>query len=436
MSLKKVISNWNNYPKIWAEISEPDSEDDIISTIKEYKSLIARGNGMSYGDASLNENILSTLKFNSILDFDLKNQTITVESGVLLELILNFIVPYGFFLNVLPGTKFISVGGAIAANIHGKNHVSKGSFSEYVMEMTLVNDKGQIVLASRENNQALFYSTFGAMGLTGIILTAKIKLRSIPSTFLKKNVLCFYSLKDLLNAFIHTKSEYSIAWLDFFSFRNDKIKSIFQTGDFVDTPIRIPKDTSSPNHTIFTVPFYLPSWCINHVFIRIFNWVHFQLSIRLKKGRYMHYNSFLFPLDKIKYWNKSYGSNGFIQYQFVLPMHTAMDGISEVLREIESSRSWVTLCTLKRLGSKNIQSPMSFPEEGFTLALDFKMVPRLFELLDQLDHIVLKNKGKVYLAKDARMKSTCFWKMYPVSLKFKPYFSSLLSARLKLNVNR
>jgi FAD/FMN-containing dehydrogenase len=177
--LKKEISNWNNYPKVLAEIIEPVTTDEIIATTQKSGSQIARGAGKSYGDASLYDTVLSTSKYNSILNFDLEDQSITVESGILLDSILRYIVPYNLFLYVVPGTKFISVGGAIAADIHGKNHVSRGSFSEYVMEMTVLNAKGEMVETSREKNQSLFYNTFGAMGLTGIVLTAKIKLKTI-----------------------------------------------------------------------------------------------------------------------------------------------------------------------------------------------------------------------------------------------------------------
>jgi hypothetical protein len=154
-----------------------------------------------------------------------------------------------------------------------------------------------------------------------------------------------------------------------------------------------------------------------------------------KKESCIHYESFLFPLDKIKDWNKCYGNKGFIQYQFVLPMPAALDGIGEVFSEILKSNHWVVLCTLKRLGLKNVHSPMTFPEEGFTLALDFKITPELFHLLERLDEIVLKNRGKVYLAKDARMKSETFNRMYTKPEKLNSYFKSALSGRLRIHGN-
>ncbi len=418
---------------------EPVTTEDMISIIKSNNSLIARGAGKSYGDASLYDTILSTSKFNSILNFDPEGQTITVQSGVLLDSILKCIVPYNLFLHVVPGTKFITVGGAMASDVHGKNHVSRGSFNERVIEMTLLNERGEVVQVSRDQNQSLFYSTFGAMGLTGIILTAKIKLKSIPSVQIKKNVSSYYNLNELLNAFLQTKSEYSIAWLDYFSYTENEIKSIFQTGDFIETrdqPGTSSKSSSTPGLAMITIPFDLPSWFMNRVFIRTFNSLYFRLIKRSKKENLVHYDSFLFPLDKIKDWNKCYGKNGFIQYQFVLPVSAALEGIGEILRAIHKSSHWVVLCTLKRLGKKNEHSPMSFAEEGFTLALDFKITKELFEFLNQLDDMVIKYNGKIYLAKDARMRSETFHKMYSKPEKLDSYFNSMLSYRLKIHADK
>ncbi len=436
--MKKEISNWNNYPKVLAELSEPARTDEIISVVAKSGPLIARGAGKSYGDASLFETILSTVKYNSILNFDKEGRSITVESGILLDTILRYIVPHNLFLHVVPGTKFITVGGAIAADIHGKNHVSRGSFSEYVMEMTILNEEGEIMEASREKNPWLFYNTFGSMGLTGIILTAKIKLRTISSKYINRNSIIFHNAKDLLNAFIHSKAEYSIAWLDFFSFKEDELRSIFQTGDFIekrDHSIQPAKSRSPSNQVILTIPFNFPSWFINRILLKLFNWVYFQLAKWSKKESCIQHESFLFPLDKIRNWNKCYGKNGFIQYQFVLPLALASEGIIEVFSEIVKSNHWVVLCTLKRLGPKKVNSPMAFPDEGFTLALDFKITRDLFHLLDRLDDIVLKNRGKVYLAKDARMISRQFKKMYPAAKKFSKHFKSRLSTRLEMHEN-
>ena len=437
--MKKVVSNWNNYPKIFSEISEPVSTEEIVSIVNNFDSLIARGAGRSYGDASLFDTILSTSKYNSILTFDPEGQSITVQAGVLLDSILKLAVPYNLFLHVVPGTKFITVGGAIASDIHGKNHVRRGSFGEYVMELTLLNEEGKIIHVSREKNPSLFYSTFGAMGLTGIILTAKIKLKRIPSELVKKNVSIYYNLKDLLNAFMQTKSEYSIAWLDYFSFNENEINSVFQSGDFAEIrgqSYPTSKRNSTPDQAAFTMPFDLPSWFMNRLFIRTFNWLYFRLIKRSKKESLVHYESFLFPLDKIKDWNKWYGKNGFIQYQFVLPISLSFEGIEAVLKEIQNSDHWVVSCTLKRLGKKISYSPMSFPEEGFTLALDFKITNGIFEFLERLDHIVLKYKGKIYLAKDARMKSETFNKMYSKPEKLNSYFNSMLSYRLKIHAEK
>ncbi len=436
--MKKKITNWNHYPSITAEFYEPRSVQECISFFNQSNPIIPRGAGKSYGDASLNEAVISTVLWDRILNLDEQDRTITLESGVLLSTLLDFLKPYSLLPPVLPGTQYITIGGAIAANVHGKNHTHKGSFSECVVEMTLLDHLGSIRIVSRSQDPDLFYATLGGMGLTGIILTAKIKLIKLDSYLMRSKAIRFFSFAKLLTSFQQSSMEYNVAWIDVFSWNEDTLNAIFLESEFLKIPgDHVPENSFNRVYRKrqYNIPFYFPGWIMHRRLIKIANRIKFILSRYTSNEKLVYYESFLFPLDKIKNWNRMYGKTGFIQYQFVIPLAGAEKGIQEIIHEIQKTGIWVALCSLKRLKKIENCSPLSFAEDGFTLALDFKISHGLFELLDRLDQIVIRNQGKVYLAKDARLKSESFHKMYSVPPVRFPKFSSLLSLRIRLNGN-
>lgn len=403
----QTITNWGNYPKVQATIYSSEFVDEISKIVKESDQIIARGNGRCYGDASLGENIISCLELDKFISFDTNKGIFRCQSGVLLSDILEFIVPLGFFLPVTPGTKFITIGGAIASDVHGKNHHVDGSFSEHVLEMSLINEKGQIISCSSTHNETLFYRTVGGMGRTGVIVEATIQLKSIETSFIKYEYQKISNLEEMMNAFdSSTDRTYSMAWLDVLKGGKNMGRGILMKGEHAkinDLPARKQNKPLEPHsNKKINVPFYLPSFVLNDFTVKAFNFLFYNKQTqRLKKG-ITHYDSFFYPLDSILNWNRCYGKNGFTQYQFVLPKETSSEGLRAFLNKLRNSKNFSSfLVVLKLFGKTNPKALWSFPMEGYTLALDIKIKAGIQELISEFDEIISKFGGRVYLSKDA-----------------------------------
>jgi FAD/FMN-containing dehydrogenase len=439
--MEKTISNWGNYPKIKGTTTSFTKEEELKRLMLSDQEVIARGMGRSYGDASLGKSMVSTRQFNKIIDFDSTNGTINCESGVSLEEILELIVLEGWFLPVTPGTKFVSVGGAVAADIHGKNHHIHGSFSSYVISFRIMLENGTVLLCSKEENTDLFYATIGGMGLTGIILDAKFKLLKVETSYISQRVTCCKNLEEMLREIdASTASTYSVAWVDCFS-NGDIGKGILFTGEHT---LKSELATSINPLAVhqkqkFKVPFYFPSFLLNRWTIKLFNIFYYWMQSRKEGVGIANYDQFFYPLDMIKDWNKIYGRNGFIQYQMVVPVRNGQKALTQVLQLINDRGYGSFLCVLKLLGDKS--GLIAFPEPGYTLSLDFPVNDKVFKLVEELDEIVQHFDGKIYLAKDSRLKNTNFERMYKeldefnkVRKKYNPNskFQSSLSHRLNL----
>ncbi|MEO6049867.1 MAG: FAD-binding oxidoreductase [Pyrinomonadaceae bacterium] len=413
----KIVTNWGNFPSVEANITESASIPEIQNFVIDQKSLIARGNGRCYGDSSLNANIFSTLKLNKFLSFDANENTIECESGVLLCDILDVIVPKGFFLPVTPGTKFITLGGAIAADVHGKNHHREGSFAEHVVEIKLMAADLEIHKCSPTEDADLFWQTCGGMGLTGIILSAKFKLKLIETSYIRQVSEKADDIEKVMRLFDESGDHsYSVAWLDCFAGKRHRGRSILRLGEHMrldDLPDRIKKDHLLPAAKKgMRLPFYFPAFSLNYATVKTFNFLYYHKQMTQRAVSIDHFDGYFYPLDGIRNWNRAYGKPGFVQYQFVLPKADSYDGLVETLAKIERSGQGSPLAVLKLFGKPNQNAVMSFPLEGYTLALDFKVNPEVFRLLDELDEIVLKHNGRIYLAKDARMSSEVFHNSY------------------------
>ncbi|MDD8018062.1 MAG: FAD-binding oxidoreductase [Bacteroidota bacterium] len=441
------ISNWGNYPVVDATILTPSLQNEVMQSITVCDKMIARGLGRSYGDASLNKTILSTKKLDHILGFDEKTGIITCEAGVSLFDLLEIFVPRGWFLPVTPGTKYVTIGGAVAADVHGKNHHIASSFSRYVLSITIQVGDGSTVVCSRTEQPDLFCATCGGMGLTGIILKATFQLLRIETAFIRQETVKAKNLDEIMNIFEEsTHWTYSVAWLDTLAKGSSLGRSVMIRGAHARNdelihsrdkvfPLRI------PNNIKVNVPFTMPDFVLSPITMKIFNIGYYGITPNGRTVSIVDYDKFFYPLDCIVNWNRGYGKRGLAQYQFVLPKETSKEGLTKILKMISGSDHTSFLTVLKLFGKRG-EGTLSFPMEGYNLALDFPIRKGLFEFLDLLDEVVLEFGGRLYLAKDARMSASMFKKSYSaieeflrVKKKFDPQnkFQSLQSRRIGLS---
>ncbi len=419
--MKKNIANWGNYPIMESEEKLFSFDEQLSQIIKESKQFIPRGNGRCYGDASLADETINTLKYDKILSFDTVNGVFECQSGLMLDAVLEVVVPKGWFLPVTPGTKFITVGGAVGSDVHGKNHHVDGSFSNHIVEMDLVLASGEIVTCSPEKYPDLFEATCGGMGLTGLITRVKFRLKKIESSYIKQKQVKASNLEEIIELFDKYKDyTYSVAWIDCLKKGEHFGRSILILGEHAKVselpeskkqdPLKLPKKKQ------ITFPFNLPSWVLNAFTIKLFNWAYYGKNFKKEINNVVSYEPFFYPLDAILHWNRGYGKKGFVQYQFVLPLE-AKQGLIDILNRISDKGMGSFLAVLKVFGKQD--SLISFPAEGYTLALDFPVRTGLFEFLDELDQVVLKYGGRLYMSKDARMKPEVLQAGYPRLEEFK-----------------
>lgn len=428
------LHGWGNYPKTKNRAFNFYQEAALKDIIDKHNDLIPYGNGRSYGDSALSKNIIKVKQHNLFLNFDEVKGILHLQAGVLLSEILDTFVPRGWFLKITPGTKLITVGGAIASDVHGKNHHVNGCFSECVEMFRLMLPDGEIVECSKQNNSELFKATCGGMGLTGVILDAKISLKNINSKYLDQTTIKTKNLKETFEAFENYKDvPYSVAWIDCLAKGNEIGKCLLMVANFSDDG-----ELNYQTKKKLNIPFNFPSFVLNKLTVKAFNWLYYgKVRERISKQK-VDIDSFFYPLDAIDNWNRIYGKNGFTQYQCILPKETSYDGLEATLKAISDSGKGSFLAVLKLCGKAN-DNYLSFPMEGYSLALDFKIEKGLFELLDKLDEIVLRHGGRIYLAKDVRVSKEAFEKGYPQINKFRALrekykmndkFNSLQSRRL------
>jgi len=428
------LTAWGNYPVINATVIPPDGR--LSQQLSYQSAVIPFGNGRSYGDSALAPHIVPMLSRNRFLAFDEPSGLLTCESGVLLAEVIETFVPKGWFLKVTPGTKLITVGGAIASDVHGKNHHVEGCFSESVKDFTLMLADGSIVRCSRQENSELFHATCGGMGLTGIILEASFYLKRISSQWIDQTTIKTANLEETFAAFEeYGHQPYSVAWIDCLAKRTDIGRCLLMVGDFKNDG-----DLDYKPKKKLSIPFNFPAFALNNLSVRAFNWLYYGKVREQVSRSQVDIDSFFYPLDALNHWNRIYGKGGFTQYQFILPKEQSAQGLREVLAQIADSGKGSFLAVLKLYGPGN-ENYLSFPMEGYSLALDFKIEPGLFELLDRLDEVVAHHGGRIYLTKDVRVSKQIFEKGYPQLDKFREVraryglnqrFHSLQSQRLGL----
>lgn len=390
------------------------------------KTSLAFGNGRSYGDSCFNSSgaLIDTQYFNHFINFDSELGILRCESGVLFSDILRVIVPKGWFLPVTPGTKFVTLGGAIANDVHGKNHHKDGSFGCHVRCFELIRSDGQKLLCSSESNLELFRATIGGLGLTGVITWAEIQLFPIQSPQMDTCTTPFSGLEEFLELSKRASEEYqySVAWLDCSSSGRNFGRGIFITGNHAPGNNKLPLEQCEIVEPKITVPFNLPKYTLNRYTIKAFNSVYYYLHGRGGGNRNrQNFDPFFYPLDSLGNWNRIYGKEGFYQYQFVLPIEE-LSALKEALSLIVESGMGSFLAVLKVFGEKASPGMMSFPRQGLCLALDFSnRGKRTLALLNSLDDLVVANGGCVYPAKDSRMSSDVFKAYFPELESFRGY---------------
>jgi FAD/FMN-containing dehydrogenase len=413
----KRLSGWGANLREDCWLTEPATLPHVAEWL-DRSGTIARGLGRSYGDAAINAGgqVIGMTRLDRQLAFDESTGTLTCEAGLSLEQIIREFTPRGWFPMITPGTKFVTIGGCIANDIHGKAHHAQGSFSNCVDEMKILLANGEVVVASRTENPELFWATFGGMGLLGVVLTATIRLRKIDTSYFRQKSLRVESLEEMLSVLEEQDQlfPYSVATIDVFA-RGPRLgRGVVTVGDHA-TREELPPSLSQAPLRVFTrsrltVPFELPDFTLNPLTMRVVNAVILRIQA---SGRPLgHFENFFYPLDKLAHWNRGYGRRGFTQYQFVLPFADGPRRLREILNTIFAAGELPFLNILKRMG-KSTQSPLSFPAEGYTLAIDFPMRKNTRALLQRLDAMVLDGGGRVYLGKDSFLDAATFRAMYP-----------------------
>lgn len=405
-------------------------------TIRSLKKLpqpaIAHGMGRSYGDVALNGNgnLYLTTALNHLISFDLSMGLLHCEAGATLQDIHRCLIPQGWMLPVTPGTQMITVGGAIANDVHGKNHHAFGSFADHIRYIKLLRTDGEIIECSPHSQPEWFFATVGGIGLTGIILEAKIQLRSVKGPWIHSETLPYHNLDEFFTLSDSSEKdwEHTVSWIDCMNGAN--AKGLFSRGNLANEHIQ-----AEPQIKDKTFPITPPISLVNKLSLPLFNFAYFHGNSLKKQPQIVHYEPFFYPLDAMHEWNKMYGPKGFYQYQSVVPKDVGKEATQDMLKAIKKSGEGSFLAVLKTFGDRESGGLLSFPKPGVTLALDFpNRGEKTLKLLNELDHIVQQAQGRLYLAKDARMPRSLFETGYPRFNEFLKYrdpgISSEMSRRL------
>jgi FAD/FMN-containing dehydrogenase len=414
------FESWGRYPTLQADLKLLNWTGDFPLSTPPATRLLPVGAGRSYGDVCLLENgtLLHTRGLDRFLAFDPESGILRCEAGVTLAEILDFGVPRGFFLPVTPGTKYVTVGGAIANDIHGKNHHVAGTFGHHVPRLELVRSDGTRLVCSPTENEAWFAATVGGMGLTGLITWAEVRLRPIVSRSMDYMGEKFVGIDEFLALSQQATAEYTVAWIDCVSTGRNFARGIFMQGEHTKEPGEL-KNSRQP---WLTFPFDLPAFALNRFTMSAFNTAYYHKQFSKQKTAKVDYEPFFYPLDSVLRWNRIYGKNGLLQFQNVLPHQGGREGMVEILKAITRSGLASFLAVIKFFGDVPSVGAMSFPKPGIMLALDFPIRREVsFDLLDRLARITLEHGGRMYSAKDARMTAEQYQAFYPQWQEFERY---------------
>lgn len=420
---------WGRYPTYGAKVIPLHWQSDFPSIASGlHNGVLPVGLGRSYGDVCLlkDGNLLLTTGMDRLIDFDSETGLLTAEAGVSLAQILDFAVPRGFFLPVSPGTKYVTLGGAIANDIHGKNHHVAGTFGRHITQFELVRSDGSRLHCSPAENPELYSATIGGLGLTGLVTWATLRLKPIVSRMIDYEGIQFHGIDEFLNLTSQSKDiEYTVSWIDCASTGRNFARGIFMQGDH-----SARRDTLKPSRKPKLVfPFDAPGFALNHLSVGLFNTAYFYKQIHKRVVSLQDYEPFFYPLDKVLHWNRMYGKRGLLQFQYVIPWEHAKEGTIAILHEVANSGLASFLAVLKVFGDAPSPGMMSFPKPGITLALDFPIKPdKSFPLFHRLADMTLEFGGRLYPAKDAAMTASQFQSFYPQWEQFARYRDPMLTS--------
>jgi FAD/FMN-containing dehydrogenase len=450
-SLNEVeLAGWGLYPRVKSHLVEPESEGGVRAAL-DAAGTIARGLGRSYGDPAINSHrtVLGMTRLDRVLSFDEATGVVRCEAGVSLSTLIDEFAPRGWFPMITPGTRWVTVGGCIANDVHGKAHHAQGSFLESVVSMRLLLASGEVLTLSREQHPELFFANFGGLGLLGVILDVELQLRKVSTTFFKQQSFEARDLDELLAliAEYDAKFPYSVASINPLATGARLGTGVLTVGDHAQ-PDELPtKFARAPLRTcgapLTDVPFELPELTLNPLTLRVVHSVIRQVMLR--GAPVVHADNFFYPLDVLLgEWNRGYGRRGFTQYQFVIPRADGPKNLRTLLTTIVEANHLPSLNVLKRMGPANA-APLSFPMDGFTLAIDFPVQPTTAALAHRLDAMVVDMGGRIYLGKDAFLEPHSFNAMYLRHVEFRALkqrvdpnevFTSDLSRRIGLTAAR
>jgi FAD/FMN-containing dehydrogenase len=420
----------------WGRLESPEHQVVALSQLDQLPinscgSGLPYGNGRSYGDVCLNPDgvLWTTRGLDRFIAFDQRQGLLTCEAGVLLRDIQRMAIPLGWMLPVTPGTQLVTVGGAIANDIHGKNHHVLGSFGDHVQRIHLLRTDGQTIACGPDQAADWFKATVGGMGLTGVIAQATLQLRRIAGPWLEAENVPFNQLSEFFQLADDSEVgwEHTVSWIDCL---NSQGRGVFMRGNHVAAQIG-----PSPSGGDIAVPFVPPISLVNKLSLRPFNMAYYQLQARKQQKALVHYEPFFHPLDNVHHWNRIYGPKGFYQYQSVVPRNVGKEAVAAMLQTIAAGGEGSFLAVLKTFGARQSVGMMSFPMPGVTLALDFpNKGEKTLALLRRLDAIVREAGGRIYAAKDSRMPRDLFESGYQQWTEFVKYrdpgISSAMSRRL------
>ena len=389
--------------------------------------MLAYGNGRSYGDVCLNQGgmLLRTRQLDRFISFDAATGILECEAGVLMSEIIDLVLPQGWFPYVTPGTAFVTVGGAIANDVHGKNHHRAGCFSHHVLELRLLRSDGSRLSCSMEENPRWFQATVGGLGLTGLITQAKMRLRRVIGAWIRGDSRRFANLSEFFSLSKDSDQdyEYTVAWIDCGARAKALGRGVFMRGNHSSG------SEVEPKRAFFRAPLTPPVSLVNGLSLDLINTLYYRRGSASKADALWHYREFLYPLDGILEWNRIYGPNGFFQYQCVIPANCALDSLREMLQRISASGTGSFLTVLKNFGPRASLGMLSFPRPGTTLAIDFpNRGEATLRLLESLDQITRSAGGAVYPAKDGRMSASSFQQYFPAWQDFMNYVDPRFSS--------
>jgi len=443
-----TLTGWGRIMPTTAEIADPASAADAAALLRTARRVIPRGLGRSYNNAAQSAGglVLSTARLNRIIALDPATGLADCEAGTSLERLMTAGLPHGWFVPVSPGTRQVTIGGAIAADVHGKNHHRAGSFATHVRDLTLLLPFGELRTVTPGGDPELFWATAGGMGLTGLIMRARVQLTKVGTSLLRVNTVRTADIDETMRVLAEHDAthSYTVAWSDSMATGSATGRSVITSGDFASVRDLPASARDTPFHfdprPKLALPNVFPAGLLNRRSIRLANEIWYRKAPKSRHGEIQTISQFFHPLDGIRNWNRVYGPGGFRQYQYVLPFgeEEAVRRSFEMVSALPAP-SFVTV--LKRFGDAD-PGLLSFPRPGWTLALDFPArTPALLPLLDRLDRLVLEHGGRVYLAKDSHVARPAFEAMYPQVETFREIrtridpdrvFASDLSRRLGL----